>query len=152
MIAVALAIHVLGAVIWVGGMFFAYVCLRPVAASLLEPPQRLSLWQAVLARFFRWVWISVIGILLSGHGLIGLYGGMAAVGKHVHIMMLLGYVMAGLYAYVFFGPYRQLTQRVSQQAWPEAAASLNRIRQVVAINLMLGLIVIVVASSGKWWL
>ena len=29
--ALALALHVLGAVVWVGGMFAAYVCLRPAA-------------------------------------------------------------------------------------------------------------------------
>ena len=34
-----------------GGMFFAYVCLRPVAASLLEPPARLKLWSGSLSAF-----------------------------------------------------------------------------------------------------
>ena len=29
MTALALALHVLGAVVWVGGMFAAYMCLRP---------------------------------------------------------------------------------------------------------------------------
>ena len=28
-------LHVLGIVVWVGGMFFAYMALRPVAASVL---------------------------------------------------------------------------------------------------------------------
>ena len=32
---IALALHVLGAVVWVGGMFAAYMCLRP-------PPARSS--------------------------------------------------------------------------------------------------------------
>ena len=36
--------HVAGIVIWVGGMFFAWMCLRPVAATQLEPPVRLMLW------------------------------------------------------------------------------------------------------------
>ena len=42
MTAVALALHIFGAVVWVGGMFAIYVCLRP-ALSTLEPPQRLRL-------------------------------------------------------------------------------------------------------------
>jgi uncharacterized membrane protein len=29
---IALALHVLSAVVWVGGMFFAYLCLRPAVA------------------------------------------------------------------------------------------------------------------------
>ena len=38
----AISLHVLAAVIWVGGMFFAWIVLRPVAASQLEPPARLT--------------------------------------------------------------------------------------------------------------
>jgi putative copper export protein len=45
-IILALAFHILGAVIWVGGMFAAYVCLRPAAGSL-EASHRLQLWSAV---------------------------------------------------------------------------------------------------------
>ena len=49
MITTALTLHILGAVVWVGGMFAAYVCLRP-AAGALEPPQRLKLWRGFFAR------------------------------------------------------------------------------------------------------
>ena len=45
--ALALALHVIAAVIWVGGMLFAHMMLRPVAAAQLEPPQRLTLWVGV---------------------------------------------------------------------------------------------------------
>lgn len=38
-----LFLHLAGVVLWVGGMFFAYVCLRPTAVKLFEPPQR-SAW------------------------------------------------------------------------------------------------------------
>ena len=31
---IALAFHILGATVWVGGMFAAYVCLRPAAGAL----------------------------------------------------------------------------------------------------------------------
>ena len=53
---IAITLHLLAAVVWVGGMFFAYVALRPVAASLLPPPLRLPLWSQTVARFFPWVW------------------------------------------------------------------------------------------------
>ena len=36
--ALLIAMHVLAVVVWVGGMFFAYFCLRPAAAKLLQPP------------------------------------------------------------------------------------------------------------------
>ncbi len=46
-----LALHVLAVVIWVGGMFFAYNALRPAAAEVLEPPNRLKLWVATFVDF-----------------------------------------------------------------------------------------------------
>ncbi|WP_343074980.1 hypothetical protein [sulfur-oxidizing endosymbiont of Gigantopelta aegis] len=48
----AFTLHLLSAVIWVGGMFFAHMILRPSAVEQLEPPQRLPLWVAVFGRFF----------------------------------------------------------------------------------------------------
>ena len=33
-------LHLASVIVWVGGMFFAYVCLRPVAASQLAPTHR----------------------------------------------------------------------------------------------------------------
>ena len=54
MTALALALHILGAVVWVGGMFAIYVCLRP-ALGTLEPPQRLRLMRVTFQKFFPWV-------------------------------------------------------------------------------------------------
>ena len=51
MLAIALTLHILSAVIWVGGMFAAYMCLRP-AAGLLETSQRLGLWRRFFQKFF----------------------------------------------------------------------------------------------------
>ena len=63
---IAKFLHILGFTVWVGGMFFAYMALRPVAALQLEPAQRLPLWAGVFARFFPWVWLTVALILASG--------------------------------------------------------------------------------------
>ena len=63
---IAIALHTLSAALWVGGMFFAYQILRPVAAGQLEPPARLRLWSAVFSRFFPWVWLFVLLLPLTG--------------------------------------------------------------------------------------
>ena len=68
MIPMLLFVHIVGVVIWVGGMFFAYVCLRPAATKILEQPLRLTLWKAVFDRFFPAVWAAVFLILLSAIG------------------------------------------------------------------------------------
>ena len=56
-------LHLAGVIIWIGGMVFAHVCLRPVAASQLQPPQRLPLLAAILARFFALVTVSIAVII-----------------------------------------------------------------------------------------
>jgi uncharacterized membrane protein len=66
MTAFALAVHLLGAVVWVGGMFAIYVCLRP-ALGTLEPPQRLRLMRITFQKFFPWVWLAILLLLASGY-------------------------------------------------------------------------------------
>src|SRR5580658_2210821 len=101
----AIALHALSAVIWIGGMFFAYMVLRPVAAELLDPPQRLNLWVQVFKRFFIWVWVTIVTLLLTGYGLIfGVFGGMGGTPIYVHIMQTAGLIMTAIYAHVYFSP------------------------------------------------
>lgn len=133
-------LHVLATVVWVGGMFFAHQCLRPAAIATLEPPLRLALWRGVFGRFFPWVWAAVIALLLSGQALVMMMGGMAAAPMYVHAMLSIGYVMAAIYAYLYFVPYAALKRGVQAGDWPAAAAALNRIRMLVGTNLALGLI------------
>jgi uncharacterized membrane protein len=147
---IALLVHVLLAVIWVGGMFFAYMCLRPVAATLLEPPIRVTLWTQVFSRFFPWVFAAVILLPLTGHGMIAMLGGMAAVGIHVHLMLALGYVMIAIFLHVFFAPFKRMKQAVAAEDWPSAGASLNQIRKLVGINTLLGVITVGVAAAGRF--
>ena len=52
MLMIGVAFHVVAAVIWVGGMFFALLVLRP-STGPLDPPTRLALWQRVLRAFSR---------------------------------------------------------------------------------------------------
>lgn len=132
-------LHILATVIWVGGMFFAHQCLRPAALTQLEPASRLRLWNAVFGRFFPWVWAAVILLTASGLLLIQQMGGMAAVPIHVHIMAAIGYLMAGIFAALYFRPYASLRRAVATEDWPAAGAALNRIRILVGGNLSLGL-------------
>ncbi len=150
---IAIPLHVLAVVIWVGGMFFAHQCLRPVAASQLEPPVRLRLWVGVFGRFFPWVWGCVIAILASGLWMIfSVYGGMAGVALHVHLMLGMGLVMMGVFSYVFFVPYRALRMAVAAEDWPEGGRELAKIRKLVGFNLLLGLATVAVATGGVYWI
>lgn len=141
-------LHLSSVAIWIGGMFFAYVCLRPAAVALLEPPLRLRLWCAVFARFFPAVWGSVGLILASGLTML-LSVGFASAPHHWHWMLGSGLLMMAIYGYVYFVPYRRLAWAVETQAWPDGGAALNRIRQCVGINLLLGGLTIGFATIGQ---
>jgi uncharacterized membrane protein len=143
-----LFLHVTAVVVWIGGMFFAYVCLRPAAAQLLEPALRLRLWAQVLARFFVFVWGAVALILVSGMAMIAAVG-FAAAPRPWHLMMGLGLLMAGIFAYVFFVPFGALKRGVAAEDWKAGAAALARIRHLVAVNLVLGAVTLCIATLGR---
>lgn len=148
--AIAVALHVLAAVIWVGGMFFAYMALRPALAGddALVSGQ---LWVSVFRRFFPWVWACIAVLLASGLLMISTgFGGFRHVPMFVNVMMLLGLVMMLVFAFVWFRVYPRLRQAV--QADDETAISgvLRRISRLFLVNLILGLIVIFIAMSGSF--
>lgn len=147
----AIALHLTAAVIWVGGMFLAWMILRPVAAGLLAPPERLALWSRVFRRFFPWAWAAVA--VLFGTGLwmlFAVFGGMAGAGWHIHLMLGSGLAMTAIFAYIWFVPYPRLLATVQTEAWPEGGNHLSRIRRLIGINLILGLVTVVIASAGRY--
>ena len=146
---IAVLLHIMAVVIWVGGMFFAYMALRPAAAQVLEPPQRLPLWVATFQRFFPWVWLTVFTLLGSGFYLIARFGGFAVVGTYVHAMLAIGVIMMLIFGYVYFAGFSRLKNSVAAQDWKAAGATLAKIRILIGINLSLGILNIFVAILGK---
>lgn len=144
----ALAAHLFGVVIWVGGMFFAYVALRPAAAKTLQPPERLSLWRATFQIFFTWVWLAIALLLASGFYMIWRIGGFDAVPLNVWLMMIVGLAMTVIFIYVYFVLYARLTEAVAAQNWPAGAQALAKIRILVGVNLILGLITVLLGVQS----
>lgn len=141
-----LFIHLVGVVVWVGGMAFAYLCLRP-AAGALAPQDRLALWVAVLGRFFALVWLAMPGVLGSGLAML-LAVGMGQAPPVWHVMLLTGLLMAGVYLHIWFVPWPRLRQAVAAQDWARGAAALDLIRRRVGFNLVLGFITMALATLG----
>lgn len=148
---VAIALHVLAAIIWIGGMFFALMVLRP-AAGKLEPPDRLPLWNRVFGRFFPWVWVAIAVLVISGYWMIfSGWGGFSRLPVHVYLMQGIGWLMILVYLHLWFAPYKRLREAISARVFPDAAKQLNHIRILITINLFLGLINAVIGASGKYW-
>ena len=147
----ALTFHILGAVVWVGGMFAAYVCLRP-AAGALEGPQRLKLWRGFFAKFFPWVWVSLVLLLGSGYWmLLTAFGGFKGAPLYIHLMQGIGWLLVALFVWMFHGPWLKFKRAVDAQDWPAAGEQIELIRQIIMVNLPLGLIVVVIGGTGRFW-
>ena len=150
---IAILLHTLAAVVWVGGMFFAYVVLRPVAAGQLEPPQRLALWAGVFGQFFPWVFAAIGLLLATGFWMVfSVLGGFENAGVHVHLMIWSGYVMMLIFLHVFFAPFKRLKQAVEAGDWTTGSSKLIQIRVLIGVNLIIGLAVIAIASGGRYLL
>jgi uncharacterized membrane protein len=144
-----LFLHITSVVVWVGGMFFAYVCLRPAVVELLEPPQRLQLWRGVFARFFVWVSWAATLVATSGLLMFALHGS-AKAPPGWHLMTSSGVIMIGIFIYVATGPFNVLKRALEAADWKTGAEALNRIRQMIGINLILGLLTTGFATLGRY--
>lgn len=141
------ALHVLAALIWVGGMFFAWMILRPAAANRLEAPTRLTLWGEVFHRFFQWVWLAVVVLPVSGMGMLHeRFAGLESTPRYVHIMIGLYIVMLALFLRIRLLQLPALYKAVDAQDWPAGAAALGRIRKLVGFNLLIGLTLVAIAT------
>ena len=85
-------------------------------------------------------------------------------GLYIHLMQMIGWLMIALFVWLFHGPWLAFAGRqscrsasltfkraVDAEDWPSAGATLNRIRQIIAVNLPLGLLVVVIGGSGRYW-
>jgi uncharacterized membrane protein len=145
--ALVYALHLLAAVVWVGGMFFAWMVLRPAAVSALEAPARLKLWLAVFPRFFYWVWAAVLLLPITGAGILHLsFKTFAGAPRYVHIMMGLYLAMLALFLRIQLLLLPELRRAVTAEDWPSGGNVLGRIRRLVGFNLLLGLAVIAIAA------
>jgi len=141
-------LHVLAALVWVGGMFFAWLVLRPATVAALEGPARLRLWVEVFRRFFGWVWAAVAVLAISGIGMLHLrFSGFETAPRYVQVMIGGAIVMSALFMRVQALMLPELRAAVQAGDWAAGAGVLARIRRMVGVNLLVGLAVVGVASS-----
>ncbi len=149
---VFLALHIVAATFWVGGMFFAYVVLRPAVGGIEPPPERLMLWHRVFERFFPWVWVAVVMLPSSGYWQVFVdFGGFSGAGLHIHWMHGIGWIMIALFIYLYMKPYAAFCEAIATENWPAAKDRLASIRKIVGVNLVLGVITVILGATGRLW-
>ncbi len=141
--------HVLGVVVWVGGMFVLHFAVRPSAARIKEPSVRLPLLSSVLGRFMSWAALAIAVVLASGVAMILVGGGFRNAHLSVHLMLAVGLVMMALYLHIRFAPFKRMRAAVAAGEWAAAATNLDGVRKLVLINLVLGFITIGIATIGR---
>jgi uncharacterized membrane protein len=106
----------------------------------------------VLGRFFAWVFVAIVLLLASGFALVsGVFGGFRAAGLYIQLMMGLGIVMMLLFLHLYFAPWRRFRAAVARQDWADGGRQLGQIRTLVTVNLVLGLLVVAIGGSGRYW-
>lgn len=137
-------LHLIGVVVWVGGMFFVLYCLRPAVLDL-QPQQRAPLMISTMGRFFNYVLAAVILIWASGL-LMVIPLGMKAAPPGWHIMIACGALMTILFLVIRFVLFPKAVAHGARADMPAAAIVLDRIRLFVHINLALGVLAIAAVS------
>lgn len=152
--AVLKSIHLLGVIVWLGGMFFALWCLRPAVAAL-DPAARVTVMREALGRFLNAVVVAALLVLVTGAWLIATASRgsvKAGIGFNMpldwHVMVTLGVLMMVIFGYVRFALYPRLQERAEARNWAGAGEVLARIRRLVALNLGLGVVIVVVTRLG----
>lgn len=145
---VLLALHVMGIVVWIGGSFFTYAALPAPAAQILQPAQRLAVWQATFKRFFPWVWVSVATVFVSGEWLAhGWLDGLNAP-LYIHVMFGIGVLLMLLFGHIYFSPYRRMRRALAAGDETEALRRLQQIRMLLGLIGVAGLLVVIIGVAG----
>ena len=134
-------LHLAAAILWLGGIAFMLFSLRPAAAAVLAPPQRLPLIAQVLRRFFAGVWLAVAVLLVTGLVML-LDVGMKNAPAGWHAMLGIGLLMFALFGHLYFGPFRRLKLAVGASDWPEGGRRVGQIATLALVNLVLGILAI----------
>ena len=137
MLATFKLLHLAAAIVWLGGIAFMLLALRPVAIAQLAPPTRIPLLAAVLARFFVAVWVAIALLAVTGTAML-MAQGMRQAPIGWHAMLGIGLLMFALFGHMYFGPFRRLKTSVAAADWPASAAQLARIHPLVVTNFVLG--------------
>ncbi len=148
---IAIALHVIAAMIWIGGMFFA-VYVQRQAAGALDAEIRVALWGRALGRFLPSVWLLVAVLLASGYWMLfAAYGGIAKLPLYLSLMHGIGWIMVLVFAHLWFSPYRRFRRALAAGETAEAGRQLNMIRLLVTANFYIGLITAAIGASGRYW-
>ena len=145
-----LFLHLVGMVVWVGGMFFMLHVLHP-SLQALDGPQRPKLVLAVQGKFFKMVSVSLALIWGSGLAMLGtaISNGLKPWPIGWHMMVTLALVMTVLFLYIRLALFPQVQRVFASGEGGQLAPLMKKIRTLMMVNMGLGFLVIAAAIFGR---
>lgn len=141
-----LLLHLLGAIVWLGGMFTMLYVVRPtVTEHLQQPADRLGFMLKGTGRFLKIVWFAMPLTLLTGFAMLGLVG-FSRMSPGVHIMLTLGLLMGVIFLVIWFGPFKKFRSAMASSDFPVAAKAHENVRKLVLTNMTIGFLSVILVA------
>jgi uncharacterized membrane protein len=142
---IAKLLHLIAAIVWMGGMTFMLFALRPAILAVMEPQPRARLMAEVWQRFFAIVAVAALVLFATGTHLYTsafkaakAAGGAGSVPLGWHLMLVIGLVMFLIFGHIYFAGFRKFKRAVAAAEWPVAAKVAGQIHSLVVANFVLG--------------
>jgi uncharacterized membrane protein len=142
---IAKLLHLISAIVWMGGMTFMLFALRPTITAQMQPQPRALLMREVWQRFFAMVAVAVLLLFATGTHLYTAAfkaakaaGGVGSVPLGWNLMLVIGLVMFLIFGHIYFAGFRKFKRAVAAGEWPVAAKAAGLIHKMVVANFVLG--------------
>ena len=147
---IAITAHVLSVIIWVGGMFFGQVAVRPAMRGM-DTLAAARFWCVLLGRFLPWAWTAIVVLLASGTYMVfNSFDGFSELPWFVQFMMGVGIFMMMLTGHLSFSAFKKLKRAVAAGDAALAEKPLRQIRVIMDVSLILGLLIVIVVMMGAY--
>ncbi len=142
-------IHLIAAILWMGGMAFMLMALRPAALAIMDPQPRARLMVEVWQRFFLIVIVAIVALFTTGTNLYTTAfraakaaNGSGSVPLGWNLMLVIGIAMMLIFGHVYFAGFRKFKRAVAAAEFPAAAKAAVQVQMLVVTNFVLGWVAI----------
>ncbi len=144
-------LHILATAVWIGGASFVHFILKSASRSI-DPQQAGKLFGLVAKRFSKVAWGSIIVLLITGvmktpEG--EMFNTSSELGMMLTIkhILVIGVLIVGLTIGLYVVPrMHQATPKPGEAPSADFAEYQNKLNMLASVNLVLGVLVVVVAS------
>ncbi len=138
-------LHLIAGIVWLGGMTFMLVALRPAVMAQMQPQPRARLMAMVWGRFFPVVFGAIVVLFTTGTNLyttafrsIKAATGSGSVPLGWNLMLGAGLAMMLIFDHIFFAGYRKFKRALARDDWSMVAAASAQVQRFMVVNFALG--------------